>query len=157
MSKITPCLWFDTEAEEAANFYISLFPNSRIGAISRYPEFIPGRAGSVLTVTFELDGRQFMGLNGGPRSAAFNDAVSFSVDCHDQSEVDHYWDKLSEGGETGRCSWLKDRYGVSWQIVPSIMPELLTGPDPERAARAMQAMMEMTKLDIAALKAAADG
>lgn len=157
MSKITPCLWFDTEAEEAANFYVSLFPNSRVGAISRYPEAVPDRAGSVLTVSFQLDGRPFMGLNGGPHSTTFNDAVSFSVDCRDQAEVDHYWEKLSEGGETGHCSWLKDRYGVSWQIVPSIMQELLTGPDPARAARAMQAMMTMTRLDIAALQAAADG
>jgi len=147
----TPCLWFETEAaEEAAKFYVSLFPNSRIVSTS------PGPGGSVQTVQFELEGRPFMGLNGGPY-ATFNDAVSFSVDCEDQAEVDRYWAALTEGGKEVQCGWLKDRYGVSWQIVPKALPRLLSDPDQQKAQRVVAAMMKMVKLDVAALEAAAAG
>ncbi|MEU1015220.1 MULTISPECIES: VOC family protein [unclassified Streptomyces] len=156
MPRITPNLWFDTQGEEAANFYVSVFPNSAIKNISYYGEGAPRPAGTVLTVDFELDGKPFTALNGGPEFT-FSEAVSLSVDCADQEEVDHYWAKLSEGGEEGPCGWLKDKYGLSWQVVPTILTELVTGPDPERAQRAMQAMFGMKKLDVAALRAAADG
>jgi len=154
--KITPNLWFDTEAEEAADFYTSVFPNSRIVSVTRYPEDAPREAGMVMTVAWELDGQRFVGINGGP-DFNFNEAVSFEIDCADQEEVDYYWEKLGEGGEEGPCGWLKDRYGVSWQVVPEGMEELFGDSDPERARRAMQAMLKMGKLDVAELRRAADG
>jgi predicted 3-demethylubiquinone-9 3-methyltransferase (glyoxalase superfamily) len=156
MSKITPCLWFDTDGEEAARFYTSLFPNSRIGHVSRYGEAGPGPAGTAMTVSFELDGEPFLALNGGPNHT-FSDAVSFKVSCADQDEVDRFWDALTEGGEEGRCGWLKDRFGLSWQIVPTRLPELLGNPDAEKAGRAMAAMMTMKKIQIDALERAATG
>ena len=156
MPRITPNLWFDDESEEAAGFYVSVFPNSTITAVSRYPEGAPQPAGTVLTVDFELDGQAYTAINGGPQFP-FTEAISLLVNCADQEEVDYYWDKLSEGGETGQCGWLKDRYGVSWQVVPAGMDEVLNDPDAGRAQRAMQAMFGMTKLDVAALQAAADG
>lgn len=155
MRKITPCLWFDGQAEEAMHFYVSVFPNSKAGRISRNPESTPGKTGSVLTVEFELTGTPFIGLNGGPHYK-FNPAVSFTWYCDTQDEIDSYWAKLSEGGAEVQCGWLTDRYGVSWQIVPSIIPDLITG-DPERADRVMKAVMQMTKLDIATLERAAKG
>jgi predicted 3-demethylubiquinone-9 3-methyltransferase (glyoxalase superfamily) len=156
MGRVTPCLWFDTEGQEAAEFYVSVFKNSRILNTSYYGEAGPRPAGTVLTVEFELDGQVFTALNGGPEFT-FSEAVSFQVSCADQAEVDYYWDNLTAGGgEPGPCGWLKDRYGVSWQIVPTVMDELMSDPDPARAARAMKAMMSMGKLDIAALQAAAD-
>jgi len=154
--KITPNLWFDTEAEEAAGFYTSVFENSRIVHVSRYTEAGPRPAGTVMTVEFELDGQRFVGINGGPQFT-FSEAVSFQISCATQDEVDHYWERLSDGGEEGRCGWLKDRYGLSWQVVPAGMAEVFADPDPERARRAMQAMLAMGKLDIAALRRAADG
>lgn len=156
MPAITPFLWFDDQAEEAARFYVSVFPNSKIGDISRYGEAGPGPAGSAMVVAFELDGKKFNALNGGPMFK-FTEAVSFMVDCADQATVDHYWSRLSEGGETSQCGWLKDRYGLSWQIVPTALPRILANPDPVKARRAMEAMLKMTKLDIAALEAAAEG
>ena len=153
MPQITPCLWFDTEGEQAAEFYISIFPNSHITAVSRYGEAGPGTAGSVLTVSFVLDGREFVALNGGPQFT-FSEAVSFQVDCATQEEVDHYWTSLVEGGYEDQCGWLKDKFGVSWQIVPHRLPELLQHPDPETSQRVMTAMLGMKKLDIAALEAA---
>jgi len=154
--RIVPNLWFDTEAEEAAAFYTSLFDNSRIVNVSRYPEGSPGPTGSVMTVEFELDGERFVGINGGPQFP-FTEAVSFQITCEDQGEVDFYWAKLTEGGEEGQCGWLKDRYGLSWQVVPTGMDEVFSDPDPERAQRAMQAMLSMRKLDVEALRRAADG
>jgi predicted 3-demethylubiquinone-9 3-methyltransferase (glyoxalase superfamily) len=156
MPKITPFLWFDNQAEEAARFYVSIFKNSKIGEISRYAEGGPGPAGGAMVVAFELDGQKVSALNGGPHFK-FTEAVSFMVDCEDQAEVDHFWDKLSAGGQTSQCGWLKDRYGLSWQIVPAALPRILSNPDPVKARRAMQAMLKMTKLDIAALEAAAEG
>ena len=156
MPKITPNLWFDTEAEEAANFYISVFPNSRIVFVSHYTEGAPRPAGEVMTVEFELDGQKFVGINGGPHFK-FDEAVSFEISCQDQEEIDYYWDRLSEGGEEGQCGWLKDPYGLSWQVVPTGMEQIFNDPDPDRAQRAMQAMLGMSKLDIAALRRAADG
>jgi predicted 3-demethylubiquinone-9 3-methyltransferase (glyoxalase superfamily) len=155
MPSITPNLWFDTEAEEAAKFYCSVFPNSKITAVSHYGDAGPREAGMVLTVEFELDGQRFTGINGGPEFT-FDEAVSFLIDCKDQAEVDFYWEKLSEGGEESQCGWLKDRFGVSWQVVPSRMAELLTDPDSARANRAMQAMLGMKKIDLAAIEAAAN-
>jgi predicted 3-demethylubiquinone-9 3-methyltransferase (glyoxalase superfamily) len=154
--KIIPNLWFDTEAEEAAAFYTSVFENSRIVHVAHYTEAGPRPAGTVMTVEFELDGQRFVGINGGPQFT-FDEAVSFQISCEDQDEVDHYWAKLSEGGEEGQCGWLKDRYGLSWQVVPTGMEVLFSDPDPSRAARAMKAMLGMRKLDIAALRAAANG
>lgn len=158
MSKITPCLWFDGKAEEAANFYVSLLPDSRIDKIMRAPADYPdGKAGSVLTVEFTLAGHQFMGLNGGPQFP-FTEAVSFTIDCKDQAEVDRYWDALIEGGGAPvQCGWLKDRYGLSWQIVPDILPRLMADPDRAKARRVMEAMMEMVKLDVAAIQRAYEG
>ena len=155
MQKITPCLWFDTEGEEAASLYISLFKNSRIVDIARYGEAGPREAGTVMTVSFELDGQPFVALNGGP-DFTFNEAVSFQIDCANQEEVDHFWEGLSEGGSEGPCGWLKDRFGVSWQVIPAALTELLSDPDPARAQRAMACMLTMGKIDIAALRAAAD-
>ena len=154
MTKLTPCLWFDTQGEEAADFYTSVFANSRILDVSRYGEAGPRPAGTVMTVSFELDGQQFLALNGGPQFV-FNEAISFQIDCRTQDEVDHYWDRLGEGGEAGPCGWLKDRYGVSWQVVPSRLSELLADPDPETSQRVMGAMLQMGKIDIAALEDAA--
>jgi predicted 3-demethylubiquinone-9 3-methyltransferase (glyoxalase superfamily) len=155
--KITTCLWFDTEGEEAAEFYSTLIPNSRVTGVERYGEAGPRPAGTAMTVTFELDGRPYVALNGGP-DYRFNEAVSFQVSCEDQDEVDHYWSTLTaDGGQEGPCGWCKDRWGLSWQIVPTMLPKLLGDPDQGRAQRAMKAMLEMGKLDIAALRAAADG
>ena len=156
MSKITPWLWFDTEGEEAATFYTSVFKNSRILSVDRYGEAGPRPAGSVMTVSFELDGQEFVALNGGP-NFTFNESVSFLVDCDSQDEVDYYWDRLCEGGEESQCGWLKDKYGVSWQVVPSELRELLGDPVPAKAQAAMAAMLQMSKIDIETLrKAAAD-
>jgi predicted 3-demethylubiquinone-9 3-methyltransferase (glyoxalase superfamily) len=155
MQKITPCLWFDTEGEAAAEFYTSVFPNSRVLEVSRYGDENPSRAGSALTVEFELDGTHFTALNGGPQFT-FDEAISFQVSCDGQDEVDYYWDTLTAGGEESQCGWLKDKFGVSWQIVPTALIELLADPDPDRAQRAMQAMLGMKKIDIAAVEAAAD-
>ncbi len=154
--KITPNLWFDTEAQEAADFYLSVFENSRIVNVTHYPEAAPRPAGTVMTVEFELDGQRFVGINGGPQFT-FDEAVSFEISCETQEEVDYYWERLSEGGQEGPCGWVKDRYGLSWQVVPTGMEELFADPDPQRAQRAMQAMLGMGKLDIAALRSAADG
>jgi len=157
MPKITPFLWFDHQAEEAATLYTSLFPNSKVTDVQRNPAGGPGPEGAALVVQFELDGKQFTALNGGPQHFTFNESVSFVVDCKDQAEVDHYWDSLiADGGEPSQCGWLKDRYGLSWQIVPTVLNELLADPDGQRSSRAMQAMLKMSKLDIAELKAAAD-
>ena len=155
MQKITPFLWFDSQAEEAVNFYTSIFPKSKIGAISRYGENTPRPAGSVMTVSFELEGQEFMALNGGP-VFIFNEAVSFIINCETQAEVDKYWEKLSEGGEQGQCGWLKDKFGVSWQVVPVILDKLMSDPDPEKVYRVTQCMLKMTKLDIAELQKAYD-
>jgi predicted 3-demethylubiquinone-9 3-methyltransferase (glyoxalase superfamily) len=155
MPRITPNLWFDTEAKDAADFYVSVFPNSRITHVSRYGEAGPREAGTVLTVDFELDGQRFTAINGGPEFR-FSEAISLLISCADQQEVDHYWSALSEGGAESQCGWLKDRYGLSWQVIPKALYELLGDPDPERARRAMQAMLTMRKLDVAALRAAAD-
>lgn len=154
--KITTCLWFDTRAEEAAEFYVSVFDGSRVLDVSRYGEGGPGPAGQAITVRFEIEGRTFTALNGGPMFT-FNEAVSFVIDCSSQEEVDRYWSALGEGGAEGQCGWLKDRFGVSWQVVPSVLGQLIGGPDPDAAQRAMQAMLGMKKLDIAALQAAYDG
>jgi predicted 3-demethylubiquinone-9 3-methyltransferase (glyoxalase superfamily) len=154
MSTITPCLWFDTQGEEAAAFYASIFKNSRILHVARYGEAGPRPAGSVMTVSFELDGQKFVALNGGPQFT-FDEAISFQVECHSQEEVDDYWSRLGDGGEEGPCGWLKDRYGLSWQIVPSRLIELLGDPDPETSQRVMRAMLEMKKIDIATLEQAA--
>jgi len=155
MPKTTPCLWFDNQGEEAAEFYTSVFPNSKILDIARYGPAGPGPEGSVMTVRFMLDGQDFVALNGGPEFT-FSEAISFQVDCGSQEEVDEYWTRLSDGGSEGPCGWLKDRFGLSWQIVPSALPALLSDPDPERAQRAMQAMLQMKKIDIAELRRAAD-
>ncbi|MFE2345433.1 VOC family protein [Kitasatospora cineracea] len=155
--KITTFLWFDDQAEQAAEFYTSVFEYGRITDVQRYSDAGPGEAGSVMLVSFELFGQEFLALNGGP-SFRFNEAVSLQVDCADQAEVDRYWELLTaDGGAPGPCGWLKDRYGLSWQIVPRRMTELLADPDPERARRATAAMLQMGKLDVAALEAAADG
>jgi predicted 3-demethylubiquinone-9 3-methyltransferase (glyoxalase superfamily) len=152
---IVPNLWFDTQAEEAAAFYTSIFRNSRIANVARYTEAGPRPAGTVMTVEFELDGQRFVAINGGPQFE-FSEAVSLQVMCETQEEIDYYWERLTEGGEEGPCGWLRDRYGLSWQVTPSGMEELFAG-DPERGRRAMEAMFGMRKLDIAALQAAADG
>ena len=154
--KIVPNLWFDGTAEEAAAHYCSIFSNSRVVSVARYPENSPGPAGTVMTVEWELDGERFVGINGGPQFT-FSEAVSFMVSCKDQAEIDYYWEKLGEGGEEGPCGWLRDKYGLSWQIVPKGMDEIFADPDPKRAERAMGAMLQMKKLDVAALREAADG
>ncbi len=153
---IIPNLWFDKQAEEAAEFYCSVFPDGRIVSTSRYPEGGPGEPGAVMVVEWELDGQRFTGINGGPQFT-FNEAISLQVLCDTQEEVDHFWERLTDGGEEGPCGWLKDRYGLSWQVVPEGMDELFADPDPGRARRAMEAMFGMRKLDVAALRAAADG
>jgi len=156
--KIIPNLWFDTEAEAAADFYVSVFPNARVTGVTRYPEDAPREAGMVMTVEWELDGQPFVGINGGSQFT-FSEAVSFQIDCEDQEEIDRYWAALTaDGGEPGPCGWLKDKFGLSWQVVPTGMDELLgDGADPERARRAMTAMLKMGKIDVAALRSAADG
>jgi predicted 3-demethylubiquinone-9 3-methyltransferase (glyoxalase superfamily) len=154
MQEITPCLWFDTEGEEAARFYTSVFPNSRILDVAHYGEAGPRPAGTVMTVSFELDGKKFVALNGGPEFT-FSEAISFQVMCESQDEVDTFWSKLSEGGEEGPCGWLKDRFGLSWQIVPTRLTELLGDPDRERSQRVMAAMLNMKKIEIDALERAA--
>ena len=157
MQKITPFLWFDTEAEEAANFYVSIFKNSKVLSLLRCGEAGPGPKGSVLTVEFELEGQKFTALNGGP-DFKFTEAVSFVVNCATQEEVDYFWEKLLEGGgKESQCGWLKDKYGLSWQITPTILIELLQDKDPEKANRVMQAMMKMIKIDIETIKRAAEG
>jgi predicted 3-demethylubiquinone-9 3-methyltransferase (glyoxalase superfamily) len=156
LQKITPFLWFDGQAEEAMNFYTSIFKNAKIGRVSRYGEGGPGPRGTVMSATFELDGQEFMALNGGPQFT-FSPAISFFVNCETQEEVDHLWGKLSDGGEKGRCGWLKDKYGLSWQIIPSALRELMQDKDPEKSKRVMQAMLQMDKIDIKTLKQAHDG
>jgi predicted 3-demethylubiquinone-9 3-methyltransferase (glyoxalase superfamily) len=156
VQKVSPFLWFDDQAEEAANFYVSIFKNSKINQIARYGDAGPRPKGSVMTVSFELDGLSLTALNGGPLYK-FSEAVSLSVSCVDQAEVDYLWDSLCDGGEPGPCAWLKDRFGLSWQIVPTALPELLSDPDPEKSQRVMRAMMRMSKIDIAKLKEAYAG
>ncbi len=156
MPRITPNLWFDTESKDAAEFYISVFPNSKITDITYYNDAGPRPAGTVLTVEFVLDGQEYTALNGGPQFT-FDEAISFLITCADQKEIDYYWTKLSEGGEEGPCGWLKDKFGLSWQVVPGGMAKALNDPDPARAERAMKAMLGMKKIDIAALEAAAAG
>ncbi len=160
MKKITPCLWFDNKAEEAAKFYVSLIKNSKIGSITRYGEAgaeASGRpAGTVMTVTFQLNGQEFMALNGGPQFT-FSPAVSFVVNCETQEEIDKLWDKLSEGGEKNVCGWLKDKYGVSWQVVPAVLGEMMQDKDAEKTERVMKAILQMTKIDIKTLQRAYDG
>ena len=160
MQKISLCLWFDSQGEEAARFYTSIFKNSRMGRVARYDEAAAKAAGrpqgSVMTVEFELDGQRFMALNGGPLFK-FTEAMSLVVNCETQTEVDHFWEKLSAGGQEVQCGWLKDRFGVSWQIVPTILPEMLQDEDPEKAKRVMAAMLKMKKIDIEGLKQAYGG
>ena len=155
MQKITPFLWFDGKAEEAANFYVSIFKNSKVGSIARYGDVGPGPKGSVMTVAFQLDGQEFVGLNGGPHFK-FTEAVSFVVNCETQGEVDEFWEKLSAGGQKSRCGWLKDKYGLSWQIVPTVLPKLVLDKDPAKSGRVMAAMMQMDKIDIKKLQQAYD-
>jgi predicted 3-demethylubiquinone-9 3-methyltransferase (glyoxalase superfamily) len=147
----TTCLWFDTEGEAAANFYTSIFKDSRLGRVGRYTEAGPGPAGAVMVVEFELNGQKFVALNGGPQFR-FNEAISFQIPCADQDEVDYYWSKLSEGGQEVACGWLKDKYGLSWQVVPTVLIDMISDPDPEKASRVTGAMLAMTKFDIAALQ-----
>ena len=153
MKKITPFLWFDDKAEEAMNFYVSIFKNSKVGSVTRYGEAGPGPKGSVMTATFTLDGQDFIALNGGPHFK-FTEAISFSVDCKTQEEVDQFWEKLSAGGQKSRCGWLKDKYGLSWQIVPTVLSELLADKDAKKSKKVMEAMLKMDKLDIKTLKQA---
>ena len=152
---ISPFLWFDNQAEDAAKLYVSIFPNSRILGVSRYGEAGPGPKGTVMTVSFELDGQRFIALNGGPQFK-FTEAISFSIECETQEEVDRYWAKLTAGGEEGPCGWLKDKYGLSWQVNPRVLGELLSDPDHKKAKRVMEAMLKMKKIDIATLKRAAE-
>jgi predicted 3-demethylubiquinone-9 3-methyltransferase (glyoxalase superfamily) len=154
MPRITPFLWFDNQAEEAANFYASIFKNSKVVSVSRWGEAGPGPKGTAMTVAFQLDGQEFTALNGGP-AFKFTEAISFVVSCKSQKEVDEYWEKLTDGGEESQCGWLKDKYGLSWQIIPTALGELLGDPDPRKAGRAIKAMLGMKKIDIAALKEAA--
>jgi predicted 3-demethylubiquinone-9 3-methyltransferase (glyoxalase superfamily) len=157
MARITICLWFDGQAEEAANFYVGIFPNSRIIAIARYTEVGPGKPGSVMTATFELDGQKMMGLNGGPEFP-FTEAISMAVVCKDQQEIDYFWEKLTaDGGKEVECGWLKDKYGVSWQVYPAVLEEMEADPDRERASRVMKAMLKMKKIELAKLEAAYRG
>ena len=156
VQKITPFLWFDTQAEEAANFYTSIFKNSKITNVARYGGAGPGTEGSVMTVSFELEGQAFTALNGGPEFN-FTEAVSFFVNCKDQQEVDELWQKLTEGGEEGPCGWLKDKYGLSWQIVPVALMEMMSDPDPEKAKRVTEAMFQMKKIDVPTLERAYEG
>jgi predicted 3-demethylubiquinone-9 3-methyltransferase (glyoxalase superfamily) len=154
--RIVTNLWFDTEAEEAADFYTSVFKDSRVVTKTHYTEGAPREAGMVMTVEWELNGQRFVGINGGAQFT-FDEAVSFQINCDDQDEVDYYWEKLSEGGSEGQCGWLKDKFGLAWQVVPTGMEEVFADPDPARAERAMKAMLQMSKLDVAELRRAADG
>ncbi len=156
MHKISPFLWFDSQAEEAMNFYVSIFNNSKVVNVSRYGEGAPVPAGTAMSATFELDGQQIMALNGGPQFQ-FTEAISFFVSCETQQEVDNLWDKLCEGGAPGPCGWLKDKFGLSWQIVPTALGELLGDPDPEKSRRVMEAMLKMSKIDVPTLKQAYNG
>ncbi len=156
MQKITPFLWFDGHAEEAMNFYVSIFKNSKVLEVTRYGEAGPGPKGTVMSATFQLEGQNFYALNGGPQFS-FTPAISFFVNCQSQQEVDELWEKLSEGGQKERCGWLKDKYGLSWQIIPSALGEMLGDKDPVKASRVMQAMLQMNKIDIKGLKQAYDG
>lgn len=156
MPAISPFLWFDTQAEDAANLYVSIFPNSRIVEISRYGEAFPGKEGMVMVVEFELDGQRVTALNGGPQYT-FSEAISLRIDCETQADVDYYWERLTDGGSEAPCGWLKDRFGLSWQVVPRGLSELFGDPDRERANRAMRAMLGMHKLDLEAMRRAADG
>ena len=157
MKKIYPCLWFDNQADEAANFYVSIFKNSRITSVSRYGDAGPLPKGTVMVATFELDGEKFMALNGGPLFK-FSEAISFVVKCETQQEIDHFWEKLTAGGgQPSRCGWLKDKYGLSWQIIPTALEELMSGGDAVRSNRVMQALLKMDKLDIAGLRKAYQG
>jgi predicted 3-demethylubiquinone-9 3-methyltransferase (glyoxalase superfamily) len=156
MQKITPFLWFDDQAEEAMIHYVSIFTNSKVGSVTRYGDAGPGPKGSVMTASFELEGQQFTALNGGPHFK-FTEAVSFVVSCETQEEVDEFWDKLSEGGQTQQCGWLKDKFGLSWQIVPTVLMELMKDPDPQKSQRVVEAMLQMTKIDIAKLRQAYAG
>jgi predicted 3-demethylubiquinone-9 3-methyltransferase (glyoxalase superfamily) len=155
VQKITPCLWFDTDGEDAARFYTSVFPNSKIVDVTHYGSAGPRPEGTVMTVEFELNGQTFVALNGGP-DFTFNEAVSFQVSCENQEEVDYYWERLAENGEEGPCGWLKDKFGLSWQIIPTALPKLLNDPDNERAQRVMATMLDMGKIDIEALERAAE-
>src|SRR5262249_30871579 len=156
MQKITPFLWFDNNAEEAMNFYVSIFKNSKVLKVARYGDAGPGPKGAVMTANFQLDGQNFVALNGGPHFK-FTEAISFVVNCETQQEVDEYWEKLSKGGQEVQCGWLKDKYGLSWQIVPTILNELMQDKDPQRSQRVMQALLQMKKLDIEGLKKAYEG
>jgi len=155
MPKITPFLWFNDQAEEAMSFYVSIFKNSKAGSVTRYGDAGPGPKGSVMTANFQLEGLDFTALNGGPQFP-FTEAVSFVVHCETQREIDHYWDKLTAGGKPVQCGWLKDKFGLSWQVVPDVLPRLLKDPDPRKAQRVMKAMLHMVKIDIARLQQAAD-
>jgi len=155
MQKITPFLWFDKEAEEAMHFYVSIFKNSKVKGVTHYGEAGPGPAGTVMTASFELNGQEFVALNGGP-NFKFTEAISFVVNCETQAEIEEFWEKLSAGGKTVQCGWLKDKYGLSWQIVPTALPRMLTDKDPEKSKRVFNAMMKMVKIDIAALQRAYD-
>jgi predicted 3-demethylubiquinone-9 3-methyltransferase (glyoxalase superfamily) len=156
MQKISPFLWFDDQAEDAMNFYVSVFKNAKAGSVARYGDAGPGPKGSVMTASFELEGQRFTALNGGPHFK-FTEAISFVVDCQTQEEVDELWAKLSEGGQTQQCGWLKDKFGLSWQIVPSVLIELISDSDPRKSQRVMEAMLQMTKIDIAKLRQAHEG
>ncbi len=156
MQKNSPFLWFDSQAEEAMHLYVSIFRNSKVVGIARYGDAGPGPKGSVMTASFELDGQRFTALNGGPQFK-FTEAISFLVDCADQAEVDELWDRLSEGGEKGPCGWLKDKFGVSWQIIPSVLMQLINDPDPDKSRRVMEAMLQMSKIDVAKLEKAHAG
>jgi len=156
MQKIRPFLWFNDRAEEAAKFYVSVFKNARILGDDEYREDTPGEAGTVMTVSFEIEGQEFIALNGGPHYT-LTPAISFFVNCETQAEVDELWEKLSEGGKKSQCGWLEDKFGVSWQIIPSVLGELMSDPDDEKSNRVMQAMLQMTKIDIAGLQRAYDG
>jgi predicted 3-demethylubiquinone-9 3-methyltransferase (glyoxalase superfamily) len=156
MQKITPFLWYDDKAEEAANFYVSVFKNSKVLSVTRYGEAGPGPKDTVMIVEFQLEGQEFVALNAGPRFK-FTEAISFVVNCETQEEVDYFWQKLSEGGAESQCGWLKDKYGLSWQVVPTILAELMQDKDPEKSQRVMKAMLQMKKMDISKLKQAAEG
>ena len=156
MTSISPCLWFDDDLEDAAEFYTAIFPRSSIGHLSRYTDAGPGEPGRVMAGEFTIDGTTFRGINGGPEHANFSEAISFSISCEDQTEVDYYWDSLSDGGEESVCGWLKDRFGLSWQIVPTRLYELVSDPDPARSKAATEAMLGMKKIVVADLEAAAD-
>lgn len=156
IQKLTPCLWFDNQGEEAAKFYTSIFPNSRVGGMTRYGDAGPGEPGAAMTVEFELCGQRFTALNGGPMFS-FGEAISFQISCEDQSEVDYYWDALTAGGEESQCGWLKDKFGLSWQVVPKALPALLDGSDAAATGRAMNALFGMTKIDIAEIQRAHEG